>query len=69
MDGPEVNQILIIQLVFKGSDYNLEIIAMLAGQLRLYSYNGWLYSETTMINETQHMATVIPTINLFAVYQ
>ena len=28
-----------------------------------------LYSETTMINETQHMATVIPTINLFAVYQ
>ena len=22
-----------------------------------------------MINETQHMATVIPTINLFAVYQ
>ena len=27
------------------------------------------YSETTMIDETQHMATVIPTINLFAVYQ
>ena len=29
----------------------------------------FLYSETTMINETQLMATVIATINLFAVYQ
>ena len=43
-------------------------IVRLAGQLRLYSYNEWQYSKTTMINETQHMA-VDPTINIFAVYQ
>ena len=27
------------------------------------------YSETTMIDETQHMPTIIPTTNLFAMYQ
>ena len=29
----------------------------------------YMYTETTMIYETQHMATVIPTTNLFAKYQ
>jgi len=43
-------------------------IVRLAGQLRLYSYDEWLYSETTMINKIQHMA-VVTTIKIFAVYQ